>query len=384
MILILLIFVLLILFFEFKKIDVNLDSNATTIPHCAVLKAMNKAAYLGNPSAYWAKDAEKIVQELKIKLLQVCGKSFETHECIITSGCSESNNLILRGFSGNIFISGFEHGTSIDCARDLKNIKIIHGWPEAAKYKPEPGDLVSVMAVNNETGDIFDIGAISKKCRQVGAYFHSDITQLLGKLESPEILKYCDAISGSAHKIHGPTGIGFLIMPKDMPVRCQISGTQNNHLRGGTYNVSGCAGFKIALDITLKDRVKKNKKLREHCEYLWQQLQTCWFDCSLYIVRITRNSYNTLMVSFQHKTNKICNIALRKYLTNRGVKVSIGSACQVNQAGASHVLHELNLPYKLRAGCIRFSVSDYTTKRDINYLINCLQDLKNEITQSSR
>lgn len=355
---------IVIAIYEFRTSVINLDANATTSPHPQVISAMSAAATLGNPSAYWASDASSIVDRLKCKLLAICGKPAKDFECIITSGCSESNNLLFRGFCGPIYISGFEHKTSIECVQELGET-IVHGWPHPQQFVVEAGALVSVMAVNNETGDIFDIETISRECRDRGTYFHSDISQFLGKMTDSSVLRYCDAISGSAHKLHGPQGVGFLIINRALNVRCQISGTQNAGLRGGTYNVAGCAGFDVALDITLANRQCKNEKLQRLCQNLWTGIQLL----NKKPIKITKSSYNTLLVSLP-----TCNLQLREYLTKRGVQVSIGSACNVSKKEASHILHELKLPREVRSGVIRFSVSDYNTDHDIARTLQILQD----------
>jgi len=397
---IILIILLLIWFFWRREKSVNFDNNATTEPYREVVSAMSNAAFFGNPSSFYAKSAADVVHHLRELVLSVLGKT--DHHCIITSGASESNNLMLRGYPGLVYVSAMEHKTSIECAKKIK-APLIHGDTVdlmiadlQKKHAGYAGSLISVMAVNNETGNMNDM-KILDFCRANGATFHSDIAQFFGKFDRTNPIHRkiasADCLSISFHKIHGPVGIGALIIPKNLSLSTQIEGTQNDGIRGGTENVMACAGAIEAILRTLHHRTDKNYWLfkmknelqaiiAKHCDiecFKKYQGQTDLraFELSKYAgqkpfgaVFLSRNAINTVLVSFLYKKpcmKRFCNIEFRKTLAENGIKISIGSACSTNQKGASHVLHEMRAPFIIRAGAVRFSVGDFNTAEDFSY-----------------
>ena len=255
---------------------INLDNNATTKPHKEVLTAMLLAADLGNASSFYAHDAKNILETLRCLILSSLMLDKKNYRCIITSGASESNNLILRGFNGPKIISAMEHKTSIECGEQLNAIFISgdpldRDWISKIPRKTNSA-LLSVMAVNNETGNInpiFDIQRSlnpvmqfqdsnfsniqnqlqfqnSKMIRQRNILIHTDIAQFYGKFdknnrEHVDLINSADCFSISFHKIYGPVGVGALILPRSIQLKPQITGTQNDGFRGGTENIMACA-----------------------------------------------------------------------------------------------------------------------------------------------
>jgi len=474
---VILIIIFLYYFFNHRMM-VNLDNNATTDPHPAVVRAMTAAANYGNASSFYADEAKQVLENLRaatLRSLQLCPRKYK---CIITSGASESNNLILRGFIGKCYVSAMEHKTSLDCAEQI-GAEIIPGNPQCDDWgiaangvsivnlSDETGGnqfaanenawgefginmgnktigasgnreninvgseninmgnqeninignqenmlaniLVSVMTVNNETGSLNPIARISRKLKTRGAIIHSDIVQFYGKFDADnprhrEIINSIDCFSISFHKIHGPVGVGALIVPRSLYLRPQICGTQNGGERGGTENIMACAGALAAISITLSGRRRKNFAMHNKLAYLIRTVAaTCdmvpfdtfrgksdrhayeitqrLFRTNYAAVPLSDNSsFNTLLVAFV-KTGKntndfrFCNIKFREMMTECGIKISIGSACATGQKGASHVLHELQAPFIIRAGVVRLSLSDYTTYAEIDYFGRMLRKI---------
>jgi cysteine desulfurase len=378
--------------------ELYLDNNATTYPHPAVYGAIIKYSALGNASSFYAGSAKNAVENLKQLVLQKLGKP--NHRCIITSGASESINLLFRGFcswdsksllewntrNGQIWCSPWEHKTSIECVRALRGI-IAHD----NQYKPKRGDLVSVMTMNNETGNIFDINSVAALCKKAGAWFHTDITQYFGKITDADRFDDVDCFSISFHKLYMLPGIGALVVPPHMNLEAQICGTQNGGLRGGTESVALVGGAIETMKITFQDRQLKNENLINITQLFLEMLKKyrtvscmkkwvglCEQDAAALaysgppvIIPInipgTGPAPNTLLISFvdNRPGSRFCNVKFREELARRNIKISIGSACNTSTSGASHILTNLRLPFLVRAGVLRFSFGDYNTVADV-------------------
>jgi cysteine desulfurase len=408
-----------------KKI--YLDNNATTKPHPEVIKAVAQHANLGNASNSDA--ARRVLAKSSQDILE----GLPNRRVIFTSGASESNNLFLRGmvdafhlslltkpsFSKSsdtlphLIIADTEHKTSIECVKQLaaldraeitllpcRNDGTID--PMVVAYAIKPNTIViSVMHVNNETGGINDIASIGKIAAAHNITFHTDIVQSYAKLLNPEDLHDIDALSVSFHKIHGPTGVGALIIkPRLIPIlqkAPQISGSQNEGIRGGTENIAGIAGAATAVQlsnaaqISTYQHVEKLKnmlvthllnqyKLEKFSALAGTPDETEWMGPQdgkvsiIFLGPITwdgtpdreRSSPYTLLVSFiKHSpmASHFCNIQLQKDLNDAGAIVSIGSAC--NGGAPSHVLKAMRAPFIVRCGVIRISPGAYNTEAEI-------------------
>lgn len=268
------------------------DNNSTTPPHKEVVKMMADSAFLGNASASYSFSAQMKLDELRDRVLVWCGAPKEKYQAIITSGASESNNLIIRGVvdgfkpsnrgvavgqKPHLILSSIEHKTSIDCAKTLSDAGRadvsfiapniygqINPLDVAAAIRPATA-LISIMHANNELGTINDIKAISEIARAAGVPFHTDAVQTIGKTPLYMNDKGISAASMSFHKMNGPMGLGMLIIDRTLAKQIvpQIAGSQNEHLRGGTENVPAIAGANVAMDLTLAKRAEKNSKLEK-------------------------------------------------------------------------------------------------------------------------
>ncbi len=396
---IIVILILIIFFFIFEwhgQRKLNFDANATTQMNAAGIAAIHYAYSkpLLNPSSAYAGIEKQILADFKAFVLEKVGKP--NHICVLTSGASESNNLLFRGCGLPVYCSPYEHKTSLECPGVISiplqklDLVYLHSVEDGMKER-----LVSIMAVNNETGNCF--GRYLR--RRPGVILHSDIAQYFGKIESPREpidITEVDCFSISFHKAHGAVGLGALIIPADMGLNPQIAGTQNDGLRGGTENIQAIYGTFMALREVFKNRAAKNARLREMKKKMMNVLakdrcilnqplifasgknkseESAYYEtCCLRKPGImflnipeTDPSINTILVSFiENKPGKrFCNIAFRDYAASKGIFVSIGSACNTTRKGASHILHELKLPFIVRCGVIRFSLSDDNSDLDI-------------------
>jgi cysteine desulfurase len=398
------IIILIFLYYYWQPRELYFDNNATTRPHGEVYAAIAYGGTLGNASAFYAGAAKNAVETLKKMVLHKLGKP--GHRCILTSGASESNNLLFRGFSlcdskmdsynGRIWCSAWEHKSSLECAKEMQGL-IIHD----GQYNPNRGDLVSVMTMNNETGNIFDIWAIARHCKKRGAWFHTDITQYFGKITAADDFSDIDCFSLSFHKLYMLPGLGALIIPQEMQIAALISGTQNDGLRGGTESVPLVCGAIKSMEITFHNRAQKNHILRNItakfknllAKYRTVSPMCDWVGLTnveavkkalsgpplvIFIdIPGTASAPNTALVAFVNNVagSRFCNMKFREELTKRDVKISIGSACNTSQKGASHVLTELRLPFLVRAGVVRFSFGDYNTMAEIDEFERRCRDL---------
>jgi cysteine desulfurase len=323
-----------------------------------------------------------------------------------------------------VVLSEIEHKTSLECAQQLEKegrCKVflvkptIHGVVEPAavhaildKYSQDYNIvLVSIMAANNETGAINDIKSIAHSCVDRGIPFHTDAVQMFGKTPIPMAEWGISALSMSFHKMNGPMGIGACVMAPDFAAKmsAQIAGSQNDGLRGGTENVPAFAGANVAMDLTLNDREAKNARLRkmkslflcaigESFDFLqYSQFAGKPDEGAIAMIEAqpaenkkglvvigpvdsagrpidSQTLPNTLMVSVVNLPSKstykpFCNMKLKSNLAADDVIISIGSACNTNQAGASHVIKAMDAPFIIRCGVVRISLGDYNTESQV-------------------
>lgn len=421
--------------------NIFFDNNGTTQPHKAVVQEMASNAYLGNASSSYAWKAKKKLDDLRNAVLTWCRA--DHHKVIITSGASESNNMIIRslvdyhwratptgksiGEKPHIILSSIEHKTSLDCAsllREAGRVDVsliepdIYGNIDPKKIQAAINNrtiLVSIMSANNEIGNKLPVEAIAAVCKARNVPFHTDAVQTFGKY-APN-MQNISALSMSFHKMNGPQGIGVLVLDNDLAgkIAGQIAGSQNYHLRGGTENIPAVAGAIKAMEISLKGREDKNKKLLEMKHRIIENLSKAFImtpyekfagksdedakaiaatPVNLSVVRNykkrapkrlvilgpTQNGMpddnltnpNTLLLSVMNTRNnaapyeKFCNIKFKSDLATDHVIVSIGSACQTGEKGSSHVLKAIQAPFIIRCGVVRISLGDYNTMAQVD------------------
>jgi cysteine desulfurase len=395
-----------------------LDNNATTIMPQQVINTITKWFNRGNPSSSYASanECKKMFKAFRSYIAEECGFEMDTmdgYTIIFTSGASESNSHIItsciRAYAKktnvipHVVISNVEHKSVLMCCEQLEKDKlcqvtylpvindrqnIYYGCidPETLKRSIRPNTcLVSIMAVNNETGIMNNVLEIGKICREAKVPFHTDLVQLFGKtIIKPNELNI-DAFSVSFHKIHGPPAVGLLVVRNklikgyDLPPI--IYGTQNYSLRGGTENVASVAGSFMAYKMAMLNLTEKTNEIRKKRDLIksviGKRVPTCyiqdytpnhgkrcvvvWLSPKLPMLTVP----NTLFMTIDKPG--MCNIKLKEKLEANGIIISIGSACNTNSKKASHVIDALAIPLNLRPGVLRISLSDNTSENDIMY-----------------
>jgi cysteine desulfurase len=283
---------------------IYLDNNATTLmckDACRVMRAWEEC-YNPSSDSEIAQPAKKMLIKAKHYILSHCGLSEETHRVLFTSGATESNCMILRssaeafraarGVLPHIIVSSVEHHSILECLHIMKE----HDLVEYTELYPTPEGsitassvenairpntcLISIMYANNELGTVNNIKAISTVANKYNIPVHSDAVQIFGKTRIYMEASGIDAMSVSFHKFYGPKGVGLLILSKRFidgyKLHSQISGSQQDGLRGGTENVPGIAAGLAALRYAFKHRDKKNKTLLSMRNYVIQELSREW------------------------------------------------------------------------------------------------------------
>jgi len=356
--------------------SIYLDNNATTKLSDGVKKAMTDALDLfGNASSMHSsgREASRAVEKAREKIADLIGA--KSSEIIFTGSGSEANNMILNSFD-NIITSNIEHPSIIEVAKKksavflpvnkngLINVSQIKSIQEKLS---KPNTLFSIMYANNETGTIQDIQKITKEVKKTGVLVHTDAVQALGKIPIDVNELGVDYMTLSAHKIHGPKGVGALYVRDGSPVSALIcGGHQENSKRAGTINTLGIVGFSKATEEVNLDKYKKISTLRNE---LLNQITNKIHDIVIN-TNIEKSIPNTLNISFLSAEGESILLAL----DSKGIETSTGSACASASTEPSHVLMAIHGDSEIAHGSIRFSLGDDTTKKDINYIMEILPE----------
>ena len=293
----------------------------------------------------------------------------EPGEIIFTSGSSESNNTVIRTFEGHeIETSPYEHHSIIEPA------KIYQGTAQPKLY--------SYMLANNEIGEYLDLVKIAQKAHQEGAYVHSDLTQVLGKIPVDVKKLGLDYATFSAHKIGGPIGVGALYVKKGAPFKpLIIGGNQEKKRRGGTYNTVGIIGFGAALKKITEERTwkKYDTEIRKLRDTLAERILAEIPGSSLN-TPLDNSLPNILNASFQAAEGE----SIQLYLDAEGVVVSTGSACAAGDGKPSHVLMaKSGGDAEVAHSSIRFSFGPDNTMADVEKVMEVLPGIIDRLQKIS-
>lgn len=373
---------------------VYFDNAATTPLRKEVVGAIIKVLQetFGNPSSSHAfgRSAKAILESCRKQIASFFNVS--TSEIVFTSGGTETNNLVLQSAVVNlgvkhIITSRIEHHAVLHTIGELqafRNVKVsyvnlkngqIDLFHLEKLLQNDEKTLVSLMHINNETGLISDIEGIGKICKKYGALFHSDTVQSIGhfKLDLQEIR--IDFITASAHKFHGPKGVGFVFIRKNSGLKpIFFGGEQERGLRPGTEPLHNIAGMTEALKICYFNLENEKKQIEELKNYFIDKLKTN-FPEVIFNSDLSKSTYTILNVRFPNMKSK--GEMLQFQLDLKGIAVSRGSACQSGSIQVSHVLKELLTEKELQQPSLRFSFSSFNTKDEVDYVIESLKELMN-------
>lgn len=376
--------------------NVYLDNSATTRVYDAVAEKMSDVMrnHYGNPSSLHSAgiDAEKMLKEARLSVASVFGA--RDKEIIFTSGGTESDNMAIVGAyrakkreSNHIITTTIEHPAVLDTVKALEKqgAKVTYiGVDRDSRLDMEAlseaaskgAALISVMAVNNETGAMMPLCHVNNV--KGSAILHSDAVQAFCKEEIDNLP--ADLISVSGHKIHGPKGIGALFIRQGIRIPALIEGGgQEGGLRSGTENIPGIIGMAEAVKKTMGDKssyeriAHLNLKLREGLASEVSDIR----------INSPENAVPYILnISFLGTKGEVI---LHK-LEQEGIYVSTGSACSSGRNGksGSHVLKAMGLSKEEIEGAIRFSFGAFNTEEEVDYVVEKVKKSVNEFRRLGR
>ena len=378
---------------------IYLDNAATTRMKKEVLDEMIPYFIdkFENPSSIYSPSREinKHIEEARKVIAESINA--DSKEIYFTSGGSESDNWAIKGIAllrkdkgKHIITSKIEHHAVLETCKYLEkegfeityldvNEDGLISLEELENSIREDTILVSIMSANNEIGTIEPIKEIGEICKKHKVLFHTDAVQAYGNIKIDVNEMNIDLLSTSAHKLHGPKGIGFLYVRKGIMLNSLIhGGSQEKGKRAGTTNAPLIMGFKKAVELKFKDMDKNNQYVTSLREYLIKRIENEIPYCKLNGSRDKRLPGN---VNFSFTFIEGEGMLLK--LDALGICASSGSACTSGSLDPSHVLLAIGLPHATAHGSLRISINEENTKEEIDYLVDNLKKIIKDLRDMS-
>jgi len=370
---------------------VYLDNNATTIVDPHVFEAMEPyfVQKYANPNSLHA-FASETHPAIKLGMEKIYAGIHAPRDSsvVITSCATESNNWVLKsiyfeyiitGKKNHIMISEVEHPSVISTAKWIESMgcKVTYlpinneGIVDIQAVKENITDktaLVSIMWANNETGAIFPVEEIGAICKEHDVLFHTDAVQAIGKLPVNVQAFNVDYLTFSAHKFHGPKGVGALYMKKGKELLPLLhGGSQMGGYRSGTLNVPGIVGMGQAIETAvsaLKFEMTEVRKMRDAFEDELLKIKDTFV-----VTPREKRTPNTILISFRGIEGE----SMLWDLNHAGIGASTGSACASEDLEANSVMEAIGAADDLAHTAIRFSLSRYTTQEELDYTLTAVK-----------
>ncbi|WP_416442762.1 cysteine desulfurase family protein [Leeuwenhoekiella sp. A16] len=373
------------------------DNAATTAIRPEVLERMINVMreVPGNPSSSHAvgRKAKSLIENARKTVATFMGVT--AAEIIFTSGGTEADNLVLNSAVRDLGVkhlitSPTEHHAVLHIVEQLekeyKDLKVSYvkikecGSVDTLHLgqllaSTDDKTLVSLMHVNNEVGNILDVEGVGKLCKQYGAYFHSDMVQSVGHYDLKLKEIPVNFMAASAHKFHGPKGVGFAYIEKNSGLKPMIfGGGQERGARAGTESVHNIVGLEEALKYAYKNLDEERRQIESIKAYFVNELSAAIPDVK-YNGNCADNSKSTYtLVNACLPIPPEKSLMLLFQLDLKGIACSKGSACQSGSDQGSHVLEAfLNEEDKVKPS-VRFSFSHYNTKKEVDYVVKTLKE----------
>ncbi len=376
--------------------NVYLDNAATTRIREEVIQRMQEvlSGYYGNPSSIhgYGRTAKTAVEQAR----KVIAKQLKAHpsEIIFTSGGTEADNMVLKSAVRDIGVktiitSKIEHHAVLHTSQDLATeygiaLKYVdldgNGNPQLSHLnrllqEDDTKKLVSLMHVNNEIGNLLPIDTVAESCRANNALFHSDTVQSIGHFEIDVQKTPIDFMAASAHKFHGPKGVGFTFIRRNSGIKPLISGGgQERGLRAGTESVHNIVGleeaFKMAYGSLDEERNYVLGLKKYFIDTITQSIPGVGFNG--HSGSLDQSTYTLVNLSLPISQEKARMLLFN--LDIKGIAISQGSACQSGSDVGSHVLKEVLGTEDLKKPSFRFSFSKYNTTQELDYTIRILKE----------
>ena len=364
---------------------VYVDNAATTAMSDTAINAMTPylKEFFGNPSSLYAagQAAKDALEKARADIAQCLNA--DVKEIYFTSGGSESDNQAIRSAAANgarkgkrhIITTSFEHHAVLHTLKkleqsgaevtylDVHSDGLVTARQVEEAIRPDTA-LVTVMYANNEVGTIQPVREIGEVCRRAGVPFHTDAVQAVGHIPVDVKADNIDMLSLSAHKFHGPKGVGALYCKRGLPLNSFIEGgAQERNRRAGTENVAGIVSMAAALKEACANMRKDNEKLLKLRDRLIDGLLTIPYS------KLNGDRKNRLPGNVNICFEGTEGESLLLNLDNTGICASSGSACTTASLEPSHVLLALGLPHEIAHGSLRLTLSADNTDEDIDYIL---------------
>lgn len=361
---------------------IYLDNAATTPLHTDVLSQMLPwfREHYGNASSIYdtGRDARKAVEDARRKVASALNCS--PQEIFFTSGGTESDNWAVKGAASaqankgkHIISSTIEHHAVLHALESLEKIGYAVTYVKVDQFgRIDPEDvrkaiqeetiLITIMAANNEIGTLQPIGEIGRIAKEHRILFHTDAVQAVGAVAVDVKDWQVDLLTLSAHKFHGPKGVGALYIRKGVKIEPLMhGGAQERNRRAGTENLPGIVGLGAAITLAVNDQGKKGKRITT----LRDDLIKAILD-TIPEVRLNGDPVHRLPNNVNVSVRYIEGEALLLRLDLMGIAASSGSACTSGSLDPSHVLLAIGLPHEIAHGSLRLTLSEETTQEEID------------------
>jgi len=372
------------------------DNAATTPVREEVIAKMQDALVnsYGNPSSIhgFGRSAKTEIEQARKTIAKYLNA--QTSEIIFTSGGTEADNMILRSAVKDmgvqtIITSKIEHHAVLHTAEALQKEFGIHiefinldsfGNPDIQHLKQllladDSKKLVSLMHVNNEIGNILNLQEIAVLCKANDAFLHSDTVQSIGHFNWDLQHTPIDFMVASAHKFHGPKGVGFAFIRKNTNLEPLIlGGSQERGYRAGTEPLHNIVGLKEAFVAAYDNLEEEKQYITGLKEYFIKKIKVVIPEVKFngYSGNLERSTYTLVNVCLPFSKEK--SQMLLFHMDLKGIACSEGSACQSGASGGSHVLAEILSDEELQKPSVRFSFSKYNTSEEVDYVIEVLKE----------
>ena len=381
---------------------IYLDHNATAPIHPQVVEVMARAAvdHRGNPASQHAagRRARQALEDAREAIAAMLGMSLagtRGDRLIFTSGGTESNHLALLGLTrpemGQALVSAIEHSSVLGAGRLLAErgtpVETLsvdrHGvarLDELAERLKTRTQLVSVMLANHETGVAQPLDRVVELAHAAGAIAHTDATQAVGKIDVDFRVLGVEAMTFTAHKLHGPVGIGGLALSsRARPRAIMRGGAQQEETRPGTEGVALACGFRAAMEIWHADRAAHAARMRELRERFERELRAACADVVIHGHTAARlpHTTNAAFVGCDRQSLVVA-------LDLAGVACSTGSACASGSSEPSHVLLAMGCSQDEIDGSLRFSLGQTTTADEVRLAVERISKVVNTLRDGKR
>jgi len=381
---------------------IYLDNNATTRIDARVAERLSLVLgqRLVNPASQHAmgRTARRVVEESREQLLSLCNartRGMQSDQAVFTSGGTESNNLAIVGMCsarpGILVVSSIEHPSVLATAQKLEQQgRSVRYLPcnESGRVDLEPlvrwieqGDsiaAVSLMLANNETGVIQPVPELVRICKPASVPVHTDAVQALGKIPVDFQSLDVDAMSLTAHKLHGPVGVGGLLFKQSLRIDPMFyGGFQQQSIRPGTESPALASSFVFAVELGVGEQSQRFDQM-QHCKDLMESTLIKEVPGAMIIGRDAPRLPHTTSISFPGLDRQILQLALDR----EGVACGTGSACASGSSQPSHVLQAMGLASRVVQGAIRLSLSWETTPEEAVEAARRVTQVVNRLRQS--